>query len=101
MFNKDNIYLHEFVGFHAKIVKSSNPKNLSVEGKIVDETKKMFAIKQNHRKKWIPKTNSVFEVAKGDTSFIINGNYILMRPEDRLKEHRRIEKMIRNGEKYD
>ena len=70
----------EFIGKEVKI------PNKRLEGKIIDETKNSFLIKmKNNKRKRLMKLNLVFQL-KTDKSFVsIEGNSILMKPDDRVK----------------
>lgn len=99
MINERNAYFHEYIGSKVEIISSSNLNNVGLKGIIADETKKTIKIKTGDAVKVIPKSTSELLITVNGGSFVINGKYICLRPEDRLKEHRKIEKMIRNGEK--
>ena len=75
-----NILRGEFIG---KIIEVRDKK---IKGKIVDETKNSFIIKsKNNLKKKLLKTNSVFNIKINKNFVSIDGNLILMKPEDRIK----------------
>lgn len=70
----------EFIG------KQINVIGTSIEGKIIDETKNSFLVKiKNNLKKRLLKQNLVFELELQSGNVTIEGNSILMRPEDRIK----------------
>jgi len=63
----------------------SQYKNL--QGKIIDETKNSFLIKtKNNMRKRILKQNLLFELKTQAGNIAIDGNSILMKPEDRIKK---------------
>ena len=71
---------HEFIGREVKVV------NSGTEGKVIDETKNSFLIRtKNDLKKRLLKQNSLFEFKSESGSTFIDGNLILMKPEDRIK----------------
>ena len=71
---------HEFIGREVKAV------NSGIEGKVIDETKNSFLVKtKNDMKKRLLKQNSLFEFRSESGITVIDGNLILMRPEDRIK----------------
>ena len=70
----------EFIGKQVRV------QSKGVEGKIIDETKNSFLIKtKTDVTKRLLKANSIFQL-KIDKNFVpIEGNLVLMRPEDRIK----------------
>ncbi|MEM2914088.1 MAG: ribonuclease P protein subunit, partial [Candidatus Bathyarchaeia archaeon] len=48
-----------FIGLKAKIVRSSNPSNVGISGKIIDETQNTLTILHNNKEKVIIKETSV------------------------------------------
>ena len=44
MITTTNITSHEFIGLNTKIVESSNPQIIGLNGIIIDETKSMFTL---------------------------------------------------------
>lgn len=70
----------EFIGKEVRVV------NKNVEGKVIDETKSSFLIKTKaNLKKRMLKQNSIFEFKSESGNSFVDGNMILMRPEDRIK----------------
>lgn len=77
----------EFINLNAKIVKSSNPSDVGLSGKIVDETQKTFTILYNGKKRTIPKNHTMFCFTYPDeTAVEIDGNILLGKPEERIKK---------------
>lgn len=99
MMNERNAYFYEYIGKEVEVLFSSNASVVGMKGIVADESKNTITIKKGNASKIIPKSTSSLLISGKDGSFAINGKYICLRPEDRLKEHRKIEKMIRNGEK--
>jgi|TARA_Y100000310_G_C20675381_1_gene812745 ribonuclease P protein subunit POP4 len=70
----------EFIG------KQINVIDRGIAGKIIDETKNSFLVKtKNDLKKRLLKQNLRFELKLQSGNVTIEGNSILMRPEDRIK----------------
>ncbi|MEM0155513.1 MAG: ribonuclease P protein subunit [Thermoplasmataceae archaeon] len=90
-------YIGEFIGVRASVKLSSNPTLVNRSGIIVDETKKTLTINNGNRDLVIPKEICLFEMQYGEKKITIAGKNILFRPEDRIKEHRKIERLIRKG----
>ncbi|MEM7822692.1 MAG: ribonuclease P protein subunit [Candidatus Aenigmatarchaeota archaeon] len=84
--NIEKIAKTEFIGMSIKVVESTNPQWVGIEGRIVDETKNMFSIDVKGKIIKIPKENCVFEFKAGKRWIKINGKVLLIRPEDRIKK---------------
>lgn len=56
-----------------------------VEGKIIDETKNTFVIKLGNKRKRILKKDNIFEFSLNNKKKIVDGNKLIMRPEERIK----------------
>ena len=59
--------------------------NKNIAGRIIDETKNTFVIKMVDNKKRILKKNNFFEFDLNGKKEIIEGNKLIMRPEERIK----------------
>ena len=80
-----NIKNHELIGLNVVVSESSDPGRKGLNGKVIDETKNTIIIWNGNEKKIIPKKECVFEFDIGE-KISINGNEIIKRPEDRIKE---------------
>lgn len=98
MRTKENIYFHEWIGMNARITDSVNPNEKGINGIVCDESKNTLTIMANNGTKKIVKNGRMFELGTDNRKFIINGNYSGFRPENRIKERRKIEKMLKNGD---
>ena len=77
----------ELIGLDAKVVKSTNPSNLSISGKIVDETRNTLVIRQNENDKVVTKETAVFQFTLPNGTIVeVEGAAIIGRPEDRVKK---------------
>lgn len=84
------ILQHEFIGLNAKVVKSSNPNYVGIEGKVINETQNTFVITHKSRNKIIVKETSIFHFTLSDGTVVeINGKALVGRPEDRIKKRLR------------
>ena len=81
MRNPGNILRHELIGLECKVVKSQNKIQEGIDGKIVDETLKTLVIGG----KAVQKKGAVFRVKLQDKSVDIEGDFLVARPEDRIK----------------
>lgn len=77
----------ELIGLDVKVVKSTNPYNVGISGKVIDETRNTLVIRQENADKVVVKNVAVFHFTLSDGTIVeIDGNAILGRPEDRLKK---------------
>ena len=85
-----DIVQREFIGFEAKVIKSSNPDLVGLEGKVVDETRNTFTILHNSEEKIVIKDTAVFHFVMLDGTVIeVDGKVIVGRSEDRMKKRPR------------
>lgn len=85
-FNKKRLARSELIGLDVKIIESENRFNRGIKGKIIDETKNMFIVKTEKRKKKIIKNQCVFEFKLKEKNIQINGKSLVIRPEERIKQ---------------
>ena len=71
----------EFIGKELEVIESKNLSLKGKKGKILDETKESFTIREDNKEVMILKKGSTFKINNN----LINGDDILKRPEDRLK----------------
>ncbi len=84
------ILQHEFIGLNAKVVKSSNPNYVGIEGNVVDETHSTLMITHKNKNKTVVKETATFHFTLSDGTVVeINGKAIVGRPEDRIKKRLR------------
>lgn len=82
MRNAKNILLHELIGLQCEVIEAANKDQIGIKGKIIDETLKTINISD----KRVFKTGSVFRVLLNGKRVDIDGNYLVARPEDRIKK---------------
>ena len=77
----------EFVGLDAKVVKSSNPSQIGISGKIIKETRNTLVILHKNVEKTVIKDVAVFHlITPNGTVVEMDGKAIVGRPENRLKK---------------
>ncbi|HDG63867.1 MAG: ribonuclease P protein component 1 [Thermococcus sp.] len=82
---KKTLLMHELIGLKVKVIKSSHPGLIGIEGYVIDETKNTLTILGT--KVWaIPKIVAEFEFEVGDKKIRIKGEELVGRPEMRLKK---------------
>lgn len=84
--NASNIIRHEFMGLFCDIAKSKNRSQEGVSGRVVDETMKIIVIETKKGRKRIQKRGTIFRFCLSKAKVCVNGNYIIARPEDRIKK---------------
>jgi len=84
MITTENIALHELIGLDTEITQSSNVQFIGLKGKIVDETKSMFALRTENGIKKFPKKNTTWRFSFGNNEITLNGNMITKRPYERI-----------------
>ena len=62
MITDENITSHEFIGLNTEIVQSTNPQVIGLNGRIINETKSMFAINTENGIKSIVKAEKQLEI---------------------------------------
>ncbi len=91
-------YAREFIGTSIKVLFHSNSLYTGVEGYVIDETARTFKILSQGKPKVVPKATGKFMINSERFNLKVKGNSILMRPEERLKNLRKI---IKNENKGD
>lgn len=76
---------HELIGLDVKILSSTHPGYVGMQGRVVDETRHMLVIETEGFEKKIPKATCVFEFDDNGKKERVNGSEIEFRPEDRVK----------------
>jgi ribonuclease P protein subunit POP4 len=82
MRNVENILRHELIGLQCSVVKAANKSQVGISGRIEDETLKTIVING----KRVFKKDAVFRLKVGSSTVEVDGNYLLTRPEDRIKK---------------
>jgi ribonuclease P protein subunit POP4 len=88
MITPQNIFRHELVGLHVKVVKSTHEGFIGIMGVVVDETKNTIKVEDvSGCEKVIPKNVATFQFTLPDSAVVeVDGNIIVARPEDRIKK---------------
>ena len=84
MITADNITSHEFIGLDTEIIKSTNAQVIGLNGRIVNETKSMFAIKTEKGVRSIAKATNSWKFSIGEKEVVVDGSDIAKRPFDRI-----------------
>lgn len=86
MITPKNIIRHELIGLPVTIKQSSNKSNIGISGKVINETKNLLVIKTKKGEKRIQKKKSNFMFTVKNKKIIVEGNYLVAKPEDRVKK---------------
>ena len=79
----------ELIGLDVKVVGSKHPPYLTLEGRVVDETKNTFVVDTRDGLRVVPKKGQRFEFSLRDGSHaIIPGELVTWAPEERIKRIR-------------
>lgn len=80
-----NILRNEIIGLDAEVLSDSNPANVGIRGKVIDETMKTLVIRGmgTHR---IAKQEAVFKFLLDGVAVKVEGKALMGRPEDRVKK---------------
>jgi ribonuclease P protein subunit POP4 len=82
-----NLVRHELIGLRAKVIKSKNPSDQGLEGKIIDESFKTISLEINGREKKVYKENIILIIEQPDGKKIqVDGKLLLARPWERIKK---------------
>ena len=84
-----NVLRHEFIGLDVKVVDDSNRGNISLSGKVVDETRNTLLISKGGKLKRIAKQDALFRFRLPGGVVDVAGRALVGRPEDRVKRRLR------------
>lgn len=93
-------YLREFISSNITVESHSNALFLGMKGHIIYETARTFVVSVNGETKIVPKTTGKFAIKSDRFSITLKGDSIMMRPEERLKNLRKIIKQENKGDDY-
>ena len=81
-----NLLQHELIGLSCTIVKSKNSHQIGLNGIVVDETMRTVSLETGKGIKKILKQGSVLRIDLRDKKILLEGSYLVARPEDRIKK---------------
>jgi ribonuclease P protein subunit POP4 len=82
-----NLRKHELIGLEVQVLRATDPGQVQMSGRVVDETRNLLVIETGGVEKRIPKQGSRFRFAiQGGIE--VEGDEIRFRPEDRVKKAR-------------
>jgi ribonuclease P protein subunit POP4 len=86
MITSDNLSSHELIGLQAQVVKSDNEQIVGLSGKIIDETKFMFALSTTNGIKRFAKSSSRWRFEFNGKEAELDGVRLTRRPYERIGE---------------
>jgi len=83
-----NLVRHELASLPVKVIKSADPTQKGLSGKVIDETYNTIKIEtKDGKEKTVIKGNCVFVFTIPDkTKVEVDGKLLISRPEDRIKK---------------
>jgi ribonuclease P protein subunit POP4 len=88
MISPQNVLRHELIGLNVLVSGATNPLHRGLYGRIIDETKNLFAIETQTGVKCIPKMHSRFRLhLPGGELVEIDGSVMVLAPEKRINLH--------------
>ena len=90
MITKNNLPNHELIGLEVEIIESKNKTLIGKKGKIVDETRNCFVIREINNKEdkesKVIKKDSTFSFKVGKQKIKMKGEIISKNPWERIKK---------------
>ncbi len=86
MSTSDVVYTFEFTGSELEVIESSHKDYEDVKGKVIDETKNMFVVEGEGKKKMLPKKGNQLKLTIKGRHNELDGNKLTYRPENRIKK---------------
>lgn len=87
MITPQNVFRHELIGLTIEVIDSNHVGNVGIKGKIIDETRDTFVVEcGDHEKRLIKDQIKFYVYLPDDRIVLIDGKYIVARPEDRIKK---------------
>jgi len=85
MISSQNVLRHELIGLDVLVVNASNPAQVGISGRIIDETRNTLVILGEGGQLRVPKRFSIFRLTlPGGVRVEIDGSVLAMPPERRI-----------------
>ena len=85
-YNNRNIVLRELIGLRVRVLSCSDAKQVGLQGTVMDESKNTLVVDTGNRLIRLVKATSTFRFYAGRQSFVVRGDEIAFRPEDRIEK---------------
>jgi ribonuclease P protein subunit POP4 len=90
MITPKNLVRHELIGLEVRVVKSANPSQAGLSGRVVDESRNILTIETSKGVRNLPKDSCVFSFRLPSGEWVrVEGSLLVARPEDRIKKRLR------------
>ena len=87
MITPHNLVRHELVGLEVRVVKSTNPFQEGLSGRVVDETRNMLTIETKAGTRNLAKQDCIFSFRLPSGERVrVDGRLLVSRPEDRVRK---------------
>ncbi len=86
MYNNRNIVLHELIGLRVRVLRSEDRYQKNISGTVLDETKNTLLVDTERGMRRVVKKTSVFRFYAERKSFIVKGEEINFRPDERIEK---------------
>lgn len=87
MITPQNVFRHEFIGLTIEVTDSNHKECVGIKGKIIDETRNTLVVDTGDDEKRLIKDQVEFKLyLPEDKIVLVEGKYIVARPEDRIKK---------------
>ncbi|HLD84078.1 MAG TPA: ribonuclease P protein subunit [archaeon] len=86
MRNARNIVRHELIGLECEIMRSPNASQIGLKGRIIDEGMRVMVLRTGSGDRKVEKKNAMFRLVVDRKKVDVDGNFIIARPEDRIKK---------------
>ena len=86
MRNARNLVRHEFIGLDCEVTGSANRSQVGIKGRVIDEGMRVMTIRTACGDRKVEKKNATFRFLLEKQKADVDGNFIIARPEDRIKK---------------
>lgn len=86
MITPTNVLKHELIGLKVTVVSSSNESQNGIEGEVENETMNTLSIRTGDGSKVVQKKGVIFMFILANAKVEVDGDELLLRPEDRIKK---------------
>jgi ribonuclease P protein subunit POP4 len=83
----ENLTRHELIGLDVLVEASTNPSQVGISGRIVDETRNTFLLETGRKVLRISKSNTslIFALPEGNR-VLVSGSVLISQPENRIQK---------------
>jgi ribonuclease P protein subunit POP4 len=85
-YNNRNIVLHELISLDAEIMDCRDRSQIGIKGRVINETKNLLYLRHDSKTWKVVKKISKFRFTHGNNSFIVDGEEISFRADERTEK---------------